>query len=128
MKKLLALLLLSPFVAGEDTEYPIELTCVGGIQIVYIHLTKNQEGSWFKVINPQVTMLPKHKEIVKNRKFELKKYDIDETNIAFKKMIGRFPLGTIYPFKISRKTGQGRMFNTEVVCSRGIKEFNKNII
>ena len=42
MKKLLALLLLSPLVVSEEIEYPIQLTCeagapyrVGGIYIVF---------------------------------------------------------------------------------------------
>ena len=41
MKKLLALLLLSPFVAGEEIKYPIELTCEIGAEILYININED---------------------------------------------------------------------------------------
>ena len=41
IKKLLALLLLSPLVAGEDIEYPIELTCEAGANIYYFKIHKS---------------------------------------------------------------------------------------
>ncbi|MDA9094377.1 hypothetical protein N9K02_00585 [Gammaproteobacteria bacterium] len=135
MKKLLALLLLSPLVSGEDTEYPIELTCVGGIQIVYIHLTKKQEGSWFKLVNANLAFLPSANKKINNTKIELKKYKINKDLIIFKKYIGTGLLRVRNVFQINRKTGEGIMGSTGNTgqgfvarCSRGITEFNENII
>ena len=134
MKKLLALLLLSPFIAGEEVEYPIELTCIGGAQIVYIHLTKNQEGSWIKLLNANLAMTKQSNKKINNTKIELKKYKINEDLIIFKKFIGTGLARVFHKFEINRKTGEGIMGSTgsgasfRARCSRGITEFNENII
>ena len=46
MKKLLALLLLSPLAFAED-EFPIELTCEIGASIVYFNINETTEDSWW---------------------------------------------------------------------------------
>ena len=48
MKKLLALLLLTPLMSGEDIEYPIELTCEVGASIVYFNFNETKDDSWWK--------------------------------------------------------------------------------
>ena len=47
MKKLLALILLSPLAVSEEVEYPIELTCELGASIVYLHIAETKENSWW---------------------------------------------------------------------------------
>ena len=48
MKKLLALLLLSPLVVSEEVEYPIEITCEFGANIIYLYFDETHEMSWWK--------------------------------------------------------------------------------
>ena len=46
MKKLLALLLLSPLLVSEKLEYPVELTCEAGPLARYIYLDEDKNKSW----------------------------------------------------------------------------------
>ena len=120
MKKLLALLLLSPLMSGEDIEYPIELTCIFGQQITYFYLTESQENSWIQFNNPRILPSSGANERLNNRKIKLKKYEIDEDMIVIKKYLGTY-LPQLYVFEINRKTGGSNAGS----CQKGLKSFTE---
>ena len=129
MKKLLALLLLTPLVSGEEIEYPIELTCIGGsASVMYILLTEEQTGSWFKLIDPYFLPSKKGNELLNNKKINLKKYRINEKEIIIIKFLGRLPEAR--QWTIDRRTGYISMGGGRYSgnCSKGFKEFNDNQI
>jgi hypothetical protein len=81
MKKLLALLLLSPLVAGEELEYPVELTCEVGNGIYYVEMSK--DSNW---ITPKSSYFVGRKKI--NKKLKAVLNDKDEQFIYLKTGIG----------------------------------------
>ena len=129
MKKLLALLFLSPLVSGEEVEYPIELTCTGGsASVMYIFLTEEQTGSWFKLTDPYFLPSKKGNELLNNKKINLKKYRINKKEIIITKFLGRLPEARRW--NIDRRTGHISMDAGHYPgnCSKGFKEFNDNKI
>ena len=128
MKKLLALLLLSPLVVSEE-EYPIELTCTGGsAAILYIYLTKEKTGSWFKFVNPYFMSIKKGNERINNKKINLNKFIINEKEIIINKSLGRLPERRSWT--IDRLTGTIQMGGGRYsgICSKGLKEYNEKQI
>ena len=129
MRKLLAAFLLSPLLSGEEAEYPIELTCTGGsAALIYFYLTKEETGSWFKLINPYFLPSKKGNELLNNKKINLTKYIINEKEIIVRKYLGRLP--ELRQWTIDRRSGTIQMGGGRFSgnCIKGFKEFKENII
>ncbi len=137
MKKILALLLLSPLVFSEDI-FPIELTCETGGSIAYFNLERTEEGSWWTPHDSH-HFQRKFESIAKppifnNKKFKDKKntnfmdYNITDGQIIFQLRapnvkpiirINRYTLG------ISVATGYHQ---TDGQCYLGFKEYTEKQI
>ena len=129
MKKLLALLLLSPFVAGEEVEYPIELTCELGATMMYVYIAEDISDSWIKHLEKSpLTLEEKKRKGRISTKFKTLEFDKDTLKIRFKDMgfpyhklyINRYTLlaESEYPINVYRS---GK-------CFKGFKEYNKKQI
>ena len=123
MKKLLALLLLSPLVAGEEVEYPVELSCETGTGIF---LVKLDEGlSYAQPISSEFTPKRKH-----NTKLDIKIKIVDDfIHIRDKKTNG------VHLYLIINRLNLSAIeyaFKAEVFlsgkCTKGFKEYNKKQI
>ena len=124
MKKLLALLLLSPLVAGEEVEYPIELTCEVASNIIQINLSDIDNKSWLMNISGTSQIMPG----VKDKKLKIKKFTITEDEIIVKQRI-KMSAGNLV-FNINRYSGGIIIFNTysQGKCTEGFKEYNEKQI
>ena len=84
MRKLLVAFLLSPLLSGEEVDYPIELTCTGGsAAIIYFYLTKEETGSWFKLIDPYFLPSKKGNELLNNKKISMEKNILELIEVHF---------------------------------------------
>ena len=117
MKKLLALLLLSPFVAGDEIKYPIELTCELGAQVIFFNLNKENNSVTFEQ-NPRMAQ-PKatHK---------IRKVKISEGTINIKVWSGTNP----HNYNINRYNLKIDEFTRGHVgqCFTGFKEYTEKQI
>ncbi len=121
MKKLLALLLLSPLVVSEELEYPIELTCEVGNGIYYVEMTK--DSNW---ITPKYSYFVGRKKI--NKKLKAVLNDKNEQFIYLKTGVGdglirliinRLNLSVMEDTHADYVSGQ---------CYKGFKEYNEKQI
>ena len=124
MKKLLALLLLSPFVAGEEIKYPIELTCEIGAEILYIDINediKDRSLIFYKTNLVGTSLYGKS-----GTKAKIKNFKIIDNGISFtsyyKLQANQFFINS-YNLMITQQprvsTGQ---------CSKGFKEYTEKQI
>ena len=137
MKKLLALLLLSPLVVSED-EFPIELTCEIGASIVYFNLEIRDEGSWWtphdshefmgklaSAISPPIFNNKKFKD-KKNKNFG--NYNITDGQIIFQlKSTNVKPMVRINRYSLRISVGS-QYHQTDGQCYIGFKEYTKKQI
>ncbi len=129
MKKLLALLLLSPLVVSED-EFPIELTCEVGNHIVYFNLERTEQGSWWTPHDSHHYKGRLNSQFFANKAFKDKKntnfrnYNITDGQIMFKlnaiNLSGLFAISR-YTLGISAGDKYGQ-------CYIGFKEYTKKQI
>ena len=131
MKKLLALLLLSPLVVSEELEYPVELTCELGAKIIYVYLAEDISKSWIKHIDKSSLVFEeKKRKGMKLTKFKKLEVDKDTIKILVKD-IGP-AVNNRYRLHINRYTLKA---SSELVtrtdsgkCFMGFKEYkNKKI-
>ena len=111
MKKLLALLLLSPLVVSEEIKYPIELTCELGSQIIYFNLDGENNSITF-IQNPIMA---------EAKKYKLRRVSLSDNALVIKINIRTNPhLYTINRFnlKINEFTR-----GTDGQCYKGFKEY-----
>tara|TARA_B100000902_G_scaffold224828_1_gene213502 strand:+ start:156 stop:545 length:390 start_codon:yes stop_codon:yes gene_type:complete len=129
MKKLLALLLLSPLVVSED-DFPIELTCEIGASIVYFNLERTEEGSWWTPHDSHQFKGKFQTSFFNNKTFRDKKntnfrnYNITDGQISFHlKSANLSPTIHInrYTLGISSQNSFGQ-------CYLGFKEYNEKQI
>ena len=123
MKKLLALILLSPLVVSED-DFPIELTCEVASDIIQINLSDIDNESWIINISPSSYLrMPGEKKI------KIKKFRVSENDITVKQRINA-KFG-VMQFSINRYS-RGIVFYDAVgsqgKCTKGFKEYNKKQI
>tara|TARA_Y100000591_G_C21684482_1_gene619827 strand:- start:405 stop:770 length:366 start_codon:yes stop_codon:yes gene_type:complete len=121
MKKFLALLLLSPFVVSEEVEYPIELTCVNGTNIIYISMAQKTDDSWISV--GQSYYFGKT-----NKKFKVK-IEKKKNFIAFtsKRSGPLTPITVIMnTYTLAASIGDGTS-SRGGQCYKGFKEYEKQI-
>ena len=126
MKKLLALLLLSPLVVSEEVEYPIELTCEVASNIIQINLSDIDNESWLLNISASSNH-PVPGE--KNKKLKIKKFIITENEITVKQRIN-VKFG-IMQFSINRYSGRITFVDavgSQGKCTKGFKEYNEKQI
>ena len=130
MKRLLALLLLSPLIVSED-EFPVELTCEIGASIAYFNLERTEEGSWWTPhdshqykgrLNSQFFANKAYKD-KKNTNF--KNYNITDGQISF-----NLTSINLQPrFAINRYTlGISAGITSYDQCYLGFKEYTKKQI
>ena len=119
MRKLLALLLLSPLVVSEELKYPIELTCEVGNGIYYIEMSK--DGYW---ITPRSSYHIGRNKI--NKKLKASLNDNDELFIylntglgsgMIRLIINRLNLSVMEDTRANYISGQ---------CYEGLKEYGEN--
>ena len=124
MKKLLALLLLSPLVSGEDYgyEYPIDLTCEWGSVIAYFHITKNPDNSWSKIENDTSFLRMIKKEEKKTHK--LRKLKETKNAIMWITMGDEWHLNR-HTLKMTIRVGSSI---STANCYKGFKEYNEKQI
>jgi len=133
MKKLLALLLLSPLVAGEELEYPVELTCELGAKIIYVYLAEDISKSWIKHIDKSSLVFEeKKRKGMKLTKFKKLEVDKDTIKILVKDIGPGVGVNNRYRLHINRYTLKA---SSELVtrtdsgkCFKGFKEYNKKQI
>ena len=121
MKKLLALLLLSPLVSGEEESF--ELTCEGLELIYYISLNKDSGKIRLSENSIGLRSLQDF-----DKEYKVKKIDITDKSITFE-----FKLNNIIssmPFRINRYTGaftQRKKWadwsDMDGYCYKGFKEY-----
>tara|TARA_R110001632_G_scaffold142082_1_gene258102 strand:+ start:2287 stop:2661 length:375 start_codon:yes stop_codon:yes gene_type:complete len=121
MKKLLALLLLSPFVVSEEVEYPIELTCEAGANIYYINFDKNSE-SWIKRISGTEKIV----RADKGNKIVIKEFTVSDAEIAV------IQISTKAGMRISINRYSGGFYFSQLPgpgqCFKGFKEYTEKQI
>ena len=123
MKKLLALLLLSPFVAGEDYgyEYPIDLTCEWGSINLYYHVARNPDDSWVKLANHATNNRSIEKR--ENKTYKLKSYKETKDGIMWKHWDIEWHLNR-HTLKMTVQSGGYWTAD----CYKGFKEYNEKQI
>ena len=117
VKKLVALLLLTPLVSGEDIEYPIELTCELGAQVIFINLDKEKNSVTFEQ-NPRMAQ-PK-------KTHKIRKVKVNEGAINIKVWSGTNPHNyniNRYNLKID-EISRGHVGQ----CFKGFKEYTEKQI
>ncbi len=126
MKKLLALLLLTPLVVSEEVEYPIELTCEVASNIIQINLSDIDNESWLLNISASSALpIPGQKD----KKLKIKKFRITENEITVKQRINA-KFGTMQ-FSINRYSGGIAFYDavgSQGKCTKGFKEYNEKQI
>ena len=125
MKKLLALLILSPLIVSEEIEYPIELTCINGTSVIHLSLTENQnysfsDGNWAMII---------YNAFVREKKWNKKiKVRVANQNSNFTYINGKDILLEINNRTLGSYSGGGRTpYGGAGQCYKGFKEFEKQI-
>ena len=116
MKKLLALILLSPFVAGEEFEYPVELTCEVGNGIYYVEMSK--DSNW---ITPKSSYFVGRKKI--NKKLKAVLNDKDEQFIYLKSGLLRLIINRVN-LSVMEDTNHSGFISGQ--CYVGLKEYGDN--
>jgi len=121
MKKLLALLLLSPLMSGEEVEYPIELTCELGSEIIFLNFTNDSSDDWIKYHKTFWKGHPKS-----GTKKELDSVKITRDGIEF---VGHFRM-SVYTYFINRFTLKFTRvpFSSNGQCFKGFKEYTEKQI
>ena len=124
---LLSLALILSANAWADDEFPIELTCEFGSQIIFFHLNETKENSWFMLDKFNASEFPfksmRGKKIFFKRKYKIEEHQIKITigTSTFNEqphVINRYTLG------MSRILG-GQNHNGQ--CYKGFKEYEKQI-
>jgi len=123
MKKLLALLLLSPLVVSEEVEYPIELTCEVGANVYHINFDKDSE-SWIKRISGSMQITPG----LRGEKLVIRKFKVTEDEIRVDKQKDGALRGIITSIKINRYTLGFANFISDGQCFKGFKEYTEKQI
>ena len=124
MKILLTLLLLSPLAFAED-EFPIELTCEMGANILFMHFAQKNENSWWRHHKNNLSISSKgfwadKKYFNKNNRF-LEIRSLNQEKIVA--LIGSaFRNDLLYINRFTGKTGVG-VNNGD--CYEGIREYTE---
>ena len=125
MKKLLALLLLSPLVSGEELEYPIKLTCEYSQHAMYLNIENIEyieNKSWWKPLYTKKYSPDffSSKKFI-NKQNEIWDVEIDEVLIALQIRRGVWII-------INRYTLGAQIGNQDGQCFKGFKEYNEKQI
>ena len=123
MKKLLALLLLSPFVAGEELEYPVELTCEYSQHVMYLNIENIENKSWWKPLLNTTKYSPdffSSKKFI-NKQNKIWDVEIDEALISLQIRRGIWII-------INRYTLGAQIGNQDGQCFIGFKEYTEKQI
>ncbi|MDB9748015.1 hypothetical protein OAB41_04645 [Gammaproteobacteria bacterium] len=123
MKKLLALLLLSPLVVSEEVEYPIELTCEVAANVYHINFDKDSE-SWIKRISGSMQITPG----LRGAKLVIRKFKVTEDEIRVDKQKDGALRSLITSIKINRYTLGFNDFMSDGQCFKGFKEYTEKQI
>ena len=117
MKKLLALILILPiFISAEDIEYPVELTCELGSQVIYFNLDGENNSMTF-IQNPIMA--------------EAKKYKLKRVSILEHALLIRINIRTNpHQYTINRFNLKINEFTrgTDGQCYKGYKEYKEKVI
>ena len=123
---LLLTLLVSGSLLAED-EFPIELTCEFGNQIIFFHLNETKENSWFMLDKFNTREMP-FKSFIGKKIFFKRKYKIEEHQIKI--TIGTSTFSE-QPYVINRYTlGMSQIIggaSHNGQCYKGFKEYEKQI-
>ena len=128
MKRLLiSLALIISTNAWAEDEFPIELTCEVGNEIIFFHLNETKENSWFMLHKFNTGEVGFKRYIGKKNPFK-RKYKIEEHQIKIHIgsssiydipfLINRYNLGITKEIGMLRQAGQ---------CYKGFKEYEKQI-
>ena len=130
MKKLLALLLLSPFIISEEIEYPVELTCEIGSSIMWINLDEN-DSYYFLLSNESYYESFPNKLNNTDELMRFKNITIQDDVIILKLI---FAFSNLYINRYSLKAsfvGSTRLFPSDRPdgqCYKGFKEYTQKQI
>ena len=126
MKKLLALLLLSPLVVSDEIEYPVELTCEVGGNIFYFNLSSNVDESWWKHHADNFSSFQRgaySKKMFDAKNNIVKIHEFNDIKIILS--IGTKAFAE--PVNINRLTGQADIGIFSGKCFSGFKEYSKKL-
>ena len=122
---LLSLALIISANAWADDEFPIELTCEVGANIIYLHFNEDEDKSWWKNHFSNNSLMGTFYYNLGTDKQKFYSIDnIDDLEIRFK--IGKYTNRTI--FRVNRINS--RVFNQNLEdgqCYKGFKEYEKQI-
>ncbi len=110
--------------AWADDEFPIELTCEVGANIIYLHFDEDEDKSWWKNhFNNSAVMGTYYydKGIDKQKFYSIN--NIDELEIRFK--FGRYSNWQL--FRLNRINGKIYSNAGGGQCYKGFKEYEKQI-
>ena len=122
VKKLVALLLLTPLVSGEDIEYPIELTCEVAANVYHINFDKDSE-SWIKRISGSRQITPG----LNSEKLVIRKFKVTEDEILIESQRDGALRSIITTIRINRYT-LGFYGVKDGQCFKGFKEYTEKQI
>ena len=126
--KTLTTLLLTLLVSGSlwaDDEFPIELTCEVGANIIYLHFNEDEDKSWWKNHFSNNSLMGTFYYNLGTDKQKFYSIDnIDDLEIRFK--IGKYTNRTV--FRVNRINSRVSNQNSEDgQCYKGFKEYEKQI-
>ena len=123
---LLSLTLIISANAWADVEFPIELTCEIGDEIIYLHLKETKEGSWYMPheFHPNRRTYSTKKGAGKKNPFKFK-YEIGEHHIVI--AIGGSLVNDEYTYINRYSLGMTNVGNESGQCYKGFKEYEKQI-
>ncbi|MFL2698002.1 MAG: hypothetical protein ACJ0F4_02230 [Gammaproteobacteria bacterium] len=118
------LTLLMSMGAWADDEFPIELTCEVGANIIYLHFNEDEDKSWWRnhFNNSSQTGTKYYENGTDKQKF-YSINNIDDLEIRFE--LGRFSNST--RFRLNRINGKIYSVTGDGQCYKGFKEYEKQI-